>query len=76
MLVTCSRNVAVESIAKKLEKCSDNGEQLVIFGSDSRVGDTAQKYLLMAKCYRLPRVRKLKLFALRVQKASEKSRLI
>jgi ribosomal protein L29 len=63
--------VAVESIAQKLEKCSDNGKQLVVFGSDSRVGDTAKKYLLMAKCYRLPRVLKLKLFALRMEKASE-----
>ena len=44
VLVTCSRNVAVESIAQKLERCTPDG--LIVFGNASRIGETARKYLL------------------------------
>jgi hypothetical protein len=44
VLVTCSRNVAVESLAQKLELWVP--ESLVVFGHPLRVGDTSRKYLL------------------------------
>merc|ERR1719171_2404018 len=44
VLVTCSRNVAVESIAQKLEGLED--WPLCVFGPRDRVGETARRYLL------------------------------
>lgn len=44
VLVTCSRNVAVESIAQKLEELE--GWPLCVFGPADRVGVTARRYLL------------------------------
>ncbi|CAE7362521.1 SETX [Symbiodinium natans] len=44
VLVTCSRNVAVESIAQKLEGLQ--GWPLCVFGPRDRVGGTARRYLL------------------------------
>jgi len=71
VLVTCSRNVAVESIVQKLEQCTNNGERLVVFGNEARIGDTSKKHLLRAKCQRLPRVRELEVFASRMDKAGK-----
>eukprot|EP00439_Symbiodinium_sp_Y106_P046202 s1853_g5.t2 len=48
VLVTCSRNVAVESIAQKLEGLQ--GWPLCVFGSRDRVGGTARRYLLDSQC--------------------------
>ena len=50
--MTCSRNVAVESLAIKLEKLTDGG--LVVFGNESRVGETAKRHLLEPKLQRQP----------------------
>lgn len=47
VLVTCSRNVAVESLAQKLQLWVP--ESLVVFGNALRVGETARKYLLDTK---------------------------
>jgi rRNA maturation protein Rpf1 len=47
VLVTCSRNVAVESLAQKLELLLP--DSLVVFGNALRVGETSRKYLLDAK---------------------------
>jgi len=69
VLVTCSRNVAVESIAQKLENCTNN--RLAVFGRSARVDDTAQKHLLNAQCRRLPGVCKIRKFSARVDEASE-----
>ena len=44
MLVTCSRNVAVESIVRKLETMP--GWPLCVFGSQDRVGVSARRHLL------------------------------
>mmetsp|Transcript_28537 Transcript_28537/g.45829 ORF Transcript_28537/g.45829 Transcript_28537/m.45829 type:complete len:1349 (-) Transcript_28537:902-4948(-) len=52
VLVTCSRNVAVESLAIKLEKLTHGG--LVVFGNESRVGETAKRHLLEPKLQRQP----------------------
>eukprot|EP00961_Rhodomonas_salina_P108596 1461654-Rhodomonas_salina.2 len=54
VLVTCSRNVAVESIAQKLEKCTD--DRMLVFGNASRIGETARRYLLDERCQRHPSV--------------------
>jgi hypothetical protein len=54
VLVTCSRNVAVESIAQKLEACTD--DRMLVFGNATRIGPTARRYLLDAKCQRHPSV--------------------
>ncbi|CAE7456355.1 unnamed protein product [Symbiodinium sp. CCMP2456] len=48
VLVTCSRNVAVESIAQKLEGLQ--GWPLCVFGPRDRVGGTARRYLLDSQC--------------------------
>ena len=48
-LVTCSRNVAVESIAQKLIEFSD---QMLVIGNPSRIGPTAANHLLSRKCSR------------------------
>jgi len=52
VLVTCSRNVAVEALAQKLELWGEDG--LVVFGNALRMGETARKHLLDAKCGRQP----------------------
>ncbi|CAK8990005.1 unnamed protein product [Durusdinium trenchii] len=44
VLVTCSRNVAVESIAQKLSGLED--WPLCVFGPRDRVGESARRYLL------------------------------
>eukprot|EP00434_Breviolum_minutum_P001316 symbB.v1.2.001157.t1/scaffold47.1/size388503/12 len=44
VLVTCSRNVAVESIAQKLSGLED--WPLCVFGARDRVGEAARRYLL------------------------------
>jgi len=67
VLVTCSRNVAVESIAQKLEHCSPDG--LVVFGNASRIGETARNYLLDTKCERQPAVENTAKFSRRMQNA-------
>jgi hypothetical protein len=67
VLVTCSRNVAVESIAQKLEHCAPDG--LVVFGNASRIGETARRYLLDAKCERQPVVGRVADFSRRMQTA-------
>ena len=67
VLVTCSRNVAVESIAQKLEHCSEDG--LVVFGNAARIGETARKYLLENKCARQPQVDRVKQFSTEMQQA-------
>ncbi len=43
VLVTCSRNVAVESIAQKLERCTD--DRMLVFGNAARIGETARRYV-------------------------------
>jgi hypothetical protein len=58
VLVTCSRNVAVESIAQKLYDCA-GPSRLCVFGNASRIGATARSLLLDAQCERHPRVQKL-----------------
>ena len=50
ILVTCSRNVAVESIAQKLEACYEDG--LLVFGNENRIGETAKRHLLKSRCER------------------------
>lgn len=67
VLVTCSRNVAVESIAQKLEHCVEDG--LVVFGNASRIGETARRYLLDSKCERQPAVDRAKRFSTDMQRA-------
>jgi len=67
VLVTCSRNVAVESIAQKLEHCSPDG--LVVFGNASRIGETARSYLLDTKCERQPAVESTAKFSRRMHNA-------
>jgi hypothetical protein len=59
VLVTCSRNVAVESIAQKLERIENTRDRLLVVGNPSRVGATAQKYLLSARCERTPKIKAL-----------------
>ena len=54
VLITCSRNVAIESIAQKLEAC--NAEMLVV-GAPGRIGNTARAHLLDTKTELHPRVR-------------------
>ena len=54
VLVTCSRNVAIESIAQKLQAC--DAEMLVV-GAPGRIGATARKHLLAAKIEAHPKVR-------------------
>lgn len=49
-----SRNVAVESIAQKLEHCT--ADKLVVFGAADRIGQTASRHTLSSKCERSPRV--------------------
>ena len=56
VLVTCSRNVAIESIAQKLRAC--DAEMLVV-GAPGRIGATARKHLLDAKIESHPKVRAL-----------------
>ena len=51
---TCSRNVAIESIAQKLRAC--DAEMLVV-GAPGRIGATARKHLLDAKIESHPKVR-------------------
>jgi len=68
VLVTCSRNVAVESIAQKLEHCTEDG--LIVFGNASRIGETARRYLLDAKCERQPVVENVAIFSRRMQNAA------
>ena len=54
VLVTCSRNVAVESIAQKLEACTE--DRMLVVGNPSRIGETArhrqssEKKALNPKC--------------------------
>jgi len=48
VLVTCSRNVAVESIAQKLQTAVGEGEMLVV-GNGTRLGDTARAHTLPAQ---------------------------
>ena len=67
VLVTCSRNVAVESIAQKLEHCHPDG--LVVFGNASRIGETARRYLLDTKCERQPVVGEMATFSRRMLNA-------
>ena len=54
VLVTCSRNVAIESIAQKLTAC--DAEMLVV-GAPGRIGATARKHLLASKIEAHPKVR-------------------
>ena len=44
--MTCSRNVANESIAQKLEACDAD---ILVVGAPGRIGSTARKYLLDSK---------------------------
>ena len=44
--------MAVESLAIKLEKLTHGG--LVVFGNESRVGETAKRHLLEPKLQRQP----------------------
>lgn len=53
VLVTCSRNVAVESIAQKLAGLSKL-ENMLVIGQESNVGETAKEYLLSARLLRHP----------------------
>jgi len=52
VLITCTRNIAVDSVVEKL--CCD-GIKFLVFGSVGRVGPTARKYLfqdvITKKCY-------------------------
>jgi len=59
-------------LTQKLEQCSINGENLVVFGRASRIGDTAKKYLLKAKCQRLPEVQKLLRFSTKIAEAAQR----
>ncbi len=68
VLVTCSRNVAVESIAQKLYECSPN--RLIVFGNASRIGDTARSLLVDAQCEEHPRVQRVAAFEARVAQLS------
>ena len=54
VLVTCSRNVAVESIAQKLQECTQ--DKMLVVGNPKRIGDTACNHLLTAKCERHSKV--------------------
>jgi|AntAceMinimDraft_1070359.scaffolds.fasta_scaffold14458_2 hypothetical protein len=54
VLVTCSRNVAIESIAQKLEACH---AEILVVGAPGRIGVTARKHLLDTKTEAHPRVR-------------------
>jgi hypothetical protein len=54
VLVTCSRNVAIESIAQKLEACD---AEILVVGAPGRIGSTARKHLLDAKVESHPKVR-------------------
>eukprot|EP00397_Hematodinium_sp_SG-2012_P004179 GEMP01004190.1.p1 GENE.GEMP01004190.1~~GEMP01004190.1.p1 ORF type:complete len:1162 (+),score=330.64 GEMP01004190.1:287-3772(+) len=53
VLVTCSRNVAVESLAQKLEA---SGVRLVVFGNKARIGATARRWLVDNQSFEQPRV--------------------
>ena len=64
VLVTCSRNVAVESIAQKLSEC--NPDRLCVFGNATRIGETARSLLLEPQCERHPRVQKVAAFGARM----------
>jgi len=55
VLVTCSRNVAVESIAQKLEPCTQ--DRMLVVGNPKRIGETARNHLLGAKAERHPKAR-------------------
>jgi Holliday junction resolvasome RuvABC ATP-dependent DNA helicase subunit len=44
VLVTCSRNVAVESIAQKLERCTP--DRMLVFGNASRIGEAPPPLVL------------------------------
>ena len=44
----------------------------MVFGSASRIGDTAKKYLLKAKCQRLPEVQKLLRFSTKIAEAAQR----
>lgn len=68
VLVTCSRNVAVESIAQKLYECTP--DRLIVFGNASRIGDTARSLLVDTQCERHPRVRRIASFKARVTQLS------
>ncbi|KAK3273602.1 hypothetical protein CYMTET_18168 [Cymbomonas tetramitiformis] len=57
VLVTCSRNVAVESIAQKLQSCSSHA--MLVVGNVDRIGETAKRYLLEARCLRHPRMARM-----------------
>ena len=54
VLVTCSRNVAIESIAQKLEACDAD---MLVVGAPGRIGSTARKHLLESKVDSHPSVR-------------------
>lgn len=68
VLVTCSRNVAVESIAQKLYECTP--DRLVVFGNASRIGDTARSLLVDVQCEEHPRVQRVATFAAQVSQLS------
>ena len=69
VLVTCSRNVAVESIAQKLIGAAGEGG-LLVFGNASRIGETARSLLLEPRCERHPRVQRLLSFAATAKRLS------
>ena len=54
VLVTCSRNVAIESIAQKLEACD---QEILVVGAPGRIGAAARRHLLDTKTEAHPRVR-------------------
>ena len=56
VLVTCSRNVAIESIAQKMEACD---AEILVVGAPGQIGATARKHLLDAKVEAHPKVRAL-----------------
>lgn len=68
VLVTCSRNVAVESIAQKLYECSP--DRLIVFGNANRIGDTARSLLVDVQCEGHPRVQRLVAFGAKVAQLS------
>lgn len=68
VLVTCSRNVAVESIAQKLYECSP--DRLIVFGNAKRIGDTARSLLVDVQCEEHPRVQRLVAFQAKVAQLS------
>ena len=54
VLVTCSRNVAIESIVRKLEACD---AEILVVGAPGRIGTSARRHLLDTKTESHPRVR-------------------